>query len=55
MRIREEHKSFYAISTTYVYGQEKYLLVRTFYSEKKLSGLQLNNRFVFQLQFGADS
>uniref|UniRef100_A0A8C2WNG4 Ras homolog family member T1a n=1 Tax=Cyclopterus lumpus TaxID=8103 RepID=A0A8C2WNG4_CYCLU len=26
-RIREDHKSFYAISTTYVYGQEKYLLV----------------------------
>ena len=25
--IREEHKSYYAISTTYVYGQEKYLLV----------------------------
>uniref|UniRef100_A0A8C5BQT8 Mitochondrial Rho GTPase n=1 Tax=Gadus morhua TaxID=8049 RepID=A0A8C5BQT8_GADMO len=25
--IREEHRSFYAISTTYVYGQEKYLLV----------------------------
>uniref|UniRef100_A0A673A9V7 Mitochondrial Rho GTPase n=1 Tax=Sphaeramia orbicularis TaxID=375764 RepID=A0A673A9V7_9TELE len=24
-RIREDHKSFYAISTTYVYGQEKYL------------------------------
>lgn len=27
-RIREDHKSLYAISTTYVYGQEKYLLVR---------------------------
>uniref|UniRef100_A0A672HT27 Mitochondrial Rho GTPase 1-A n=1 Tax=Salarias fasciatus TaxID=181472 RepID=A0A672HT27_SALFA len=26
-RIREDHKSFYAISTTYVYGQEKYLLL----------------------------
>ncbi|MGH0131749.1 UNVERIFIED_CONTAM: hypothetical protein FKN15_047868 [Acipenser sinensis] len=25
-QIREDHKSFYAISTTYVYGQEKYLL-----------------------------
>uniref|UniRef100_A0A673A9L4 Mitochondrial Rho GTPase n=1 Tax=Sphaeramia orbicularis TaxID=375764 RepID=A0A673A9L4_9TELE len=25
-RIREDHKSFYAISTTYVYGQEKYLI-----------------------------
>ncbi|CAF90594.1 unnamed protein product, partial [Tetraodon nigroviridis] len=28
-RIREDHKSLYAINTTYVYGQEKYLLVRT--------------------------
>uniref|UniRef100_A0AAY4BAE6 Mitochondrial Rho GTPase n=1 Tax=Denticeps clupeoides TaxID=299321 RepID=A0AAY4BAE6_9TELE len=27
LRIREEHKSYYAISTTYVYGQEKYLLL----------------------------
>uniref|UniRef100_A0A8C2IHR7 Mitochondrial Rho GTPase n=1 Tax=Cyprinus carpio TaxID=7962 RepID=A0A8C2IHR7_CYPCA len=26
-RIREDHKSYYAISTTYVYGQEKYLLL----------------------------
>uniref|UniRef100_A0AAQ5XHK2 Ras homolog family member T1a n=1 Tax=Amphiprion ocellaris TaxID=80972 RepID=A0AAQ5XHK2_AMPOC len=26
-QIREDHKSFYAISTTYVYGQEKYLLL----------------------------
>lgn len=25
--IKEEHKSYYAISTTYIYGQEKYLLV----------------------------
>lgn len=25
--IKEEHRSYYAISTTYVYGQEKYLLV----------------------------
>ena len=25
--IKEEHKSYYSISTTYVYGQEKYLLV----------------------------
>ncbi|KAG7487068.1 mitochondrial Rho GTPase 1-A-like isoform X1 [Solea senegalensis] len=25
--INEEHRSFYAISTTYVYGQEKYLLL----------------------------
>ncbi|MFT7797751.1 mitochondrial Rho GTPase 1-A-like isoform X1 [Arapaima gigas] len=25
--IREDHKSYYAISTTYVYGQEKYLLL----------------------------
>uniref|UniRef100_A0A8C1F823 Mitochondrial Rho GTPase n=1 Tax=Cyprinus carpio carpio TaxID=630221 RepID=A0A8C1F823_CYPCA len=27
LRIREDHKSYYAISTTYVYGQEKYLLL----------------------------
>uniref|UniRef100_A0A7N6A060 Mitochondrial Rho GTPase n=1 Tax=Anabas testudineus TaxID=64144 RepID=A0A7N6A060_ANATE len=27
--LQVNHKSFYAISTTYVYGQEKYLLVRT--------------------------
>uniref|UniRef100_A0A674NSG1 Mitochondrial Rho GTPase n=1 Tax=Takifugu rubripes TaxID=31033 RepID=A0A674NSG1_TAKRU len=26
-RIREDHKSLYAINTTYVYGQEKYLLL----------------------------
>ncbi|KAK1805173.1 hypothetical protein P4O66_019521 [Electrophorus voltai] len=26
-RIRDDHKSYYAISTTYVYGQEKYLLL----------------------------
>nr|XP_020452788.1 mitochondrial Rho GTPase 1-A-like [Monopterus albus] len=26
-KIREEHRSYYAISTTYVYGQEKYLLL----------------------------
>ncbi|KAM8947125.1 mitochondrial Rho GTPase 1 isoform 4-T4 [Pelodytes ibericus] len=26
-RIREEHRSFYAINTVYVYGQEKYLLL----------------------------
>uniref|UniRef100_A0A8D3BQ08 Ras homolog family member T1 n=1 Tax=Scophthalmus maximus TaxID=52904 RepID=A0A8D3BQ08_SCOMX len=26
-RIREDHKSLFAISTTYVYGQEKYLLL----------------------------
>lgn len=25
--IKEEQKSYYAINTTYVYGQEKYLLV----------------------------
>lgn len=25
--IKEEHRSYYAINTTYVYGQEKYLLV----------------------------
>uniref|UniRef100_A0A1A8JRJ2 Ras homolog gene family, member T1b n=1 Tax=Nothobranchius kuhntae TaxID=321403 RepID=A0A1A8JRJ2_NOTKU len=27
--IKEEHRSYYAISTTYVYAQEKYLLVST--------------------------
>uniref|UniRef100_A0A672KW44 Mitochondrial Rho GTPase 1-A-like n=1 Tax=Sinocyclocheilus grahami TaxID=75366 RepID=A0A672KW44_SINGR len=27
LRIREDRKSYYAISTTYVYGQEKYLLL----------------------------
>ncbi|KAM5125208.1 mitochondrial Rho GTPase 1-like, partial [Mantella aurantiaca] len=27
-RIRPEHKSYYAINTVYVYGQEKYLLLR---------------------------
>ncbi|OXB64855.1 hypothetical protein ASZ78_006593 [Callipepla squamata] len=27
-QIRAEHKSYYAINTVYVYGQEKYLLVR---------------------------
>lgn len=32
-RIREDHKSLYSISTTYVYGQEKYLLVRAVHSE----------------------
>ncbi|XP_069604844.1 mitochondrial Rho GTPase 1 isoform X1 [Ranitomeya imitator] len=26
-RIREEHKSYYAVNTVYVYGQEKYLLL----------------------------
>uniref|UniRef100_A0A6Q2XYW4 Mitochondrial Rho GTPase n=1 Tax=Esox lucius TaxID=8010 RepID=A0A6Q2XYW4_ESOLU len=26
-KIREDHKSFYSINTTYVYGQEKYLLL----------------------------
>lgn len=30
--IREEHRSYYAISTTYVYGQEKYLLVSIKYT-----------------------
>lgn len=28
--IRPDHKSYYAINTVYVYGQEKYLLVRIF-------------------------
>uniref|UniRef100_A0A673A9H7 Mitochondrial Rho GTPase n=1 Tax=Sphaeramia orbicularis TaxID=375764 RepID=A0A673A9H7_9TELE len=36
-RIREDHKSFYAISTTYVYGQEKYLLDFDFLSEADLA------------------
>uniref|UniRef100_A0A669D3D8 Mitochondrial Rho GTPase n=1 Tax=Oreochromis niloticus TaxID=8128 RepID=A0A669D3D8_ORENI len=27
MTIKEEHRSYYAINTTYVYGQEKYLLL----------------------------
>lgn len=27
-KIRDDHKSYYAINTVYVYGQEKYLLVR---------------------------
>lgn len=49
-RIREDHKSYYAISTTYVYGQEKYLLVRTLYLELKLSGLLPNNHFVLPHQ-----
>ena len=40
-RIREDHKSFYAISTTYVYGQEKYLLVRP--AHRLLFGLMLHN------------
>uniref|UniRef100_M4AIU3 Mitochondrial Rho GTPase n=1 Tax=Xiphophorus maculatus TaxID=8083 RepID=M4AIU3_XIPMA len=33
MRIREDHKSYYAISTTYVYGQEKYLLLHEVMSD----------------------
>lgn len=35
-RIREDHKSFYAISTTYVYGQEKYLLVCSTHSSSPI-------------------
>ncbi|XP_043923985.1 mitochondrial Rho GTPase 1 isoform X2 [Protopterus annectens] len=31
--IRPEHKSYYAISTTYVYGQEKYLLMQEVVTE----------------------
>ncbi|GAB1296581.1 Mitochondrial Rho GTPase 1 [Apodemus speciosus] len=26
-KIRDDHKSYYAINTVYVYGQEKYLLL----------------------------
>uniref|UniRef100_A0A673ACK3 Mitochondrial Rho GTPase n=1 Tax=Sphaeramia orbicularis TaxID=375764 RepID=A0A673ACK3_9TELE len=42
MRIREDHKSFYAISTTYVYGQEKYLVgtchnVKSFICDARIS------------------
>ncbi|XP_035261936.1 mitochondrial Rho GTPase 1b isoform X2 [Anguilla anguilla] len=33
--IREDHKSFYAISTTYVYGQEKYLLLHEVFPESE--------------------
>uniref|UniRef100_A0A8C1MSY7 Ras homolog family member T1 n=1 Tax=Cyprinus carpio TaxID=7962 RepID=A0A8C1MSY7_CYPCA len=31
--IKEEHKSYYAISTAHVYGQEKYLLVNSYLTE----------------------
>ncbi|XP_035385929.1 mitochondrial Rho GTPase 1b isoform X2 [Electrophorus electricus] len=31
--IREEHKSYYAISTAHVYGQEKYLLLHEIFSD----------------------
>ncbi|XP_061839719.1 mitochondrial Rho GTPase 1b isoform X6 [Nerophis lumbriciformis] len=31
--IKEEHKSYYAISTSYVYGQEKYLLLHEVFSD----------------------
>lgn len=43
--IKEEHKSYYAISTTYVYGQEKYLLVSS-----KNSNITWITRF-FMAQF----
>ncbi|XP_061085981.1 mitochondrial Rho GTPase 1b isoform X1 [Conger conger] len=33
--IREDHKSYYAISTTYVYGQEKYLLLHEVFPESE--------------------
>ncbi|XP_078081953.1 mitochondrial Rho GTPase 1-A isoform X7 [Mustelus asterias] len=34
-QIKEEHKSLYAINTTYVYGQEKYLLLHEVLSESE--------------------
>ncbi|XP_058845713.1 mitochondrial Rho GTPase 1 isoform X2 [Acipenser ruthenus] len=34
-QIREDHKSFYAISTTYVYGQEKYLLLHELFADSE--------------------
>lgn len=48
-RIREDHKSLYAISTTYVYGQEKYLLVRTIYWEESSYSIicSLDYRYIF--------
>lgn len=51
-QIKENHKSYYAISTTYVYGQEKYLLVRSALSDQTsdrlLFGLLLCNPCVLQ-------
>ncbi|KTG40202.1 hypothetical protein cypCar_00007853 [Cyprinus carpio] len=38
-RIREDRKSYYAISTTYVYGQEKYLLLHEVLPDFDLSPL----------------
>ncbi|XP_066560317.1 mitochondrial Rho GTPase 1-A isoform X3 [Amia ocellicauda] len=35
-QLREDHRSFYAISTTYVYGQEKYLLLHEVFTESEL-------------------
>ncbi|XP_033896794.1 mitochondrial Rho GTPase 1-like isoform X2 [Acipenser ruthenus] len=34
-QIREDHKSFYAINTTYVYGQEKYLLLHELFTDSE--------------------
>lgn len=34
--IKEEHKSYYAISTAHVYGQEKYLLVNNYLAYRNL-------------------
>ncbi|XP_069050748.1 mitochondrial Rho GTPase 1-A isoform X1 [Lepisosteus oculatus] len=34
-QIREDHKSYYAISTTYVYGQEKYLLLHEVFTDSE--------------------
>ncbi|KAE8577463.1 hypothetical protein XENTR_v10004579 [Xenopus tropicalis] len=36
-RVREEHKSFYAINPVYVYGQEKYLLLHHIVESEALS------------------
>ncbi|KPP79187.1 mitochondrial Rho GTPase 1-A-like, partial [Scleropages formosus] len=33
--IREDHRSYYAISTTYVYGQEKYLLLHEVFPDSE--------------------
>ena len=44
-KIRDDHKSYYAINTVYVYGQGKYLLVSNFLAHEdcELLGPFLNN------------
>ncbi|EHB13288.1 Mitochondrial Rho GTPase 1 [Heterocephalus glaber] len=37
-KIRDDHKSYYAINTVYVYGQEKYLLVRNLWYKVLIVG-----------------